>query len=109
MPTAQKTIKEMLSGVDVQINGDRPWDLRVHDERLYRRVLSSGSRGLGESYMDGWWDVEALDEFFFRIMSGELDKKLRINFAVIAEYIRSRFLNQQRSGAFKVGEEPVCI
>ena len=29
-----------LRTIDVRIGGDRPWDLAVHDERLYRRRLS---------------------------------------------------------------------
>ena len=37
--------------------------LQVHDVRMYGRLLGQGSLGLGEAYMEGWWDVEALDEF----------------------------------------------
>ena len=56
-------VEELLGLADIQINGNRPWDLQVHDARLYRRALAQGSLGLGESYMDGWWDCEALDEW----------------------------------------------
>jgi cyclopropane-fatty-acyl-phospholipid synthase len=34
--------------------------LEVHQPGLYRRVLTSGSVGLGESYADGWWDTDDL-------------------------------------------------
>lgn len=30
--------------------------LRVHDSRFYSRLLSDAALGLGETYMDGWWD-----------------------------------------------------
>ena len=56
-----------MAPADIRVNGNRPWDLQVHDARLYQRVLSHGSLAAGESYMDGWWDVDALDEFFARI------------------------------------------
>jgi len=48
----KNTIEKILKSVDVEINGSRPWDLQVHDERFYARVLSGGSLALGESYMD---------------------------------------------------------
>lgn len=58
---------ERLAGpADIRVDGDRPWDVRVHDERLFRRVLSTGTLGLGEAYMDRWWDCDAIDEMVFR-------------------------------------------
>lgn len=69
-------IKELLSLADVQINGDRPWDLIVHDDRFYCRLLKNVELSLGESYMDGWWDCPQLDEFFYRIILADLRKKV---------------------------------
>jgi len=70
-------VAQLLTSVDVKINGDRPWDIQVHDERLYRRVASSSNLGLGEAYMDGWWDCEAIDEMINRILRGNLAMKVR--------------------------------
>ncbi|KPK58367.1 MAG: cyclopropane fatty acyl phospholipid synthase, partial [Gemmatimonas sp. SG8_38_2] len=58
----RQTVERLLSLADVKIDGDRPWDIQVHDEAFYARVLAEGALGLGESYMDGWWDCERLDE-----------------------------------------------
>jgi cyclopropane-fatty-acyl-phospholipid synthase len=66
---AAKMVSNVLAAADIEIGGDRSWDLQVHDERLFQRVLSEGSIGAGESYMDGWWDVQRLDEFFVKIHS----------------------------------------
>ena len=41
----------------ITLGGNRPTDLVVHDERTYPRVFAHGSLGLGEAYMEGWWDV----------------------------------------------------
>ena len=41
----------------------RPFRIRVHDARVYGRVLREGSVGLGETYADGWWDVDDLPGF----------------------------------------------
>jgi cyclopropane-fatty-acyl-phospholipid synthase len=61
------TAEKLLAGADIIIDGPRPWDIQVHDPRFYRRVFLQGSLGLGESYMDGWWDCEQLDEFICRV------------------------------------------
>ena len=51
---------ELLAHADIKLGGDRPWDITVHDERLFARVLRDGSLGFGETYVDGWWDAPAL-------------------------------------------------
>jgi cyclopropane-fatty-acyl-phospholipid synthase len=73
----RRRLEELLSLADVKIDGDRPWDLHVHDDRLYARVLAHGRLGLGESYMDGWWDCEQLDELVRRLLDAELDEQVR--------------------------------
>jgi cyclopropane-fatty-acyl-phospholipid synthase len=71
---AKNIISELLSGTGISINGKMPWDIQVHNDRLYRRLLSEADLGLGEAYMDGWWDCEALDEFINRILRKKLDR-----------------------------------
>ena len=56
----------MVGDTDIRIDGDRPWDVRVIDDRLYRRVLAGGTLGLGEAYMDGWWECDAIDQMVER-------------------------------------------
>jgi len=88
-----KIIKDLLASADIKINGDRPWDVQVHNPKFYARVLAQGSIGLGESYMDGWWDCEKLDEFFARILRIKLDEKVKRD--LIWPVIKSKFLNMQ--------------
>jgi cyclopropane-fatty-acyl-phospholipid synthase len=64
---ARDWLISLLQGADIEVDGQRPWDLRVRDDRLYVRVAAGGSLAAGEAYMDGWWDVERLDEFFARL------------------------------------------
>jgi len=54
----EKTLRNILSLADIEINGSNPWDIQVHNQNFYKRVLSEVELGLGESYMDGWWDYE---------------------------------------------------
>ena len=65
----ESQVRGWLAAADVIIGGSRPWDIRVNDPRFYRRVLMRGSLGLGEAWMDGWWNCPRLDAFFLRVIS----------------------------------------
>ena len=79
---------------DIQISGSRPWDIQVRDERFYKRVLREDALGLGESYMEEWWDVEQLDEFFFRLLQIDLGD-IRMSWRRKWTVLKDRFLNRQ--------------
>ena len=97
-------IERLLSFADVEINGDDPWDLQVHNDGLYGRLLTQGSLGLGESYMDGWWDCEQLDQFFYRILRAELEDRVK-SWADFFDVLKSKLFNLQKlSRAFHVGQ-----
>ncbi|MBN2059611.1 MAG: cyclopropane fatty acyl phospholipid synthase [Deltaproteobacteria bacterium] len=102
---AKKVMQKMLEHSDVAINGSRPWDIQVRNPDFYERVLSGGSLSLGESYMDGWWDCEALDQFFERILEDRLDKKVRINFLLLLYImLKAKLINaQRRSRSYVIG------
>jgi cyclopropane-fatty-acyl-phospholipid synthase len=87
----------------VQVNGDRPWDLRVHDGRFYDRVLAHGTLGLGESYMDAWWDCDALDEMMARALKAGGERAVTRNWRTAVQVLRSKLVNlQTRRGAKEV-------
>ncbi len=71
---SRQIVERFLERAGVSINGPNPWDIRVHDERLYTRVLREKNLGLGEAYMDGWWDCPRLDEFICRVLQVGLDE-----------------------------------
>ena len=102
--TRKSKIKRLLEPADVTLDGDRPWDVQVHNDGLYARVLAEGSLGLGESYMDGWWDCERLDELFCRILRADLSSKVR-SWPGLFEVLRAAFVNLQTpSRAFRIGK-----
>ena len=53
MNRQKSIVEEMLARVGVQINGSKPWDIRVNDDRMYGRILRDKNLGLGES-VHGW-------------------------------------------------------
>ena len=80
----RQRVQRLLDPVDVRIDGDRPWDLRVQDRHFFGRVLRQGSLGLGEAYMDGWWDAASLEESLRKLAeelgvgSGKVFQPLRV-------------------------------
>lgn len=104
MDTFNKKIKELFLLADVRINGDRPWDIQVHDERLYFRIFAKGTLGLGEAYMNGWWDSDNLDQLITRLIKAKIRKKIAPH-SLILPTICAKVLNLQNiSRAFQVGE-----
>ncbi|MDD2657080.1 MAG: cyclopropane fatty acyl phospholipid synthase [Candidatus Pacebacteria bacterium] len=105
MASARAFVTELLRKADIEIGGSRPQDIQVHDERLFNRVIRYGTLGLGEAYMEGWWDCKALDVFIHQVLTAHLEKEIRINFASAFTVARAFLLNLQTSNrAFKVGE-----
>jgi cyclopropane-fatty-acyl-phospholipid synthase len=101
----EKITAEILGLAGVQIDGTNPWDIRVHNQEFYRRAITEGELGLGESYMDGWWDAEKVDEFIERILRAKLDEKIKRKFSVLFSLFMARIFNlQSKSRAFIVGE-----
>ena len=102
--TLRTSAQKILGLADIKIDGDRSWDIHAYDEKFYQRLFTQGSLGLGESYMDGWWDVERLDEFFHRVIKAGLSKRVN-QLKLIVPYIKASLLNlQSRSRAFQVGK-----
>ncbi len=102
----KRIAEELLNQAGIEINGSNSYDIKVHNEDLYQRVLQQGSIGLGESYMDGWWDCERLDLFFTKVLSAQLDQKLPNNWRDIVRIIIARIWNlQTKNRAWIVGKE----
>ncbi len=68
---------EVLKKAGIRLNGEAVWDLQVRDERFYRRLFIGGTLGLGEAYMEGWWEAESLDEFICRVRRARLEESFR--------------------------------
>ncbi|RNM26540.1 cyclopropane fatty acyl phospholipid synthase [Dickeya undicola] len=99
-------VNEMLSAADIVINGSRPFDIQVKNPDMYKRVLREGSLGLGESYMDGWWECERLDMFFHRVLRAGLENQLPHRWRDTLRILMARLTNRQsRRRAWIVGKE----
>lgn len=101
----RRQVEKMLATADVAVDGDRPWDLQVSHPGFFQRVLAQGSLGLGEAYMDGWWQTGSLDQLLYRLVSASLDQRAG-SLVLYFDALRARLLNCQRRGrAHIVGEQ----
>jgi cyclopropane-fatty-acyl-phospholipid synthase len=101
---ARDTVIRFLGDCDVQVDGSRPTDIQVRDPRFYERVLAQGSIGVGEAYMDGWWDAADLDGFVTRVLRCNVDKRLRGWNELVGIALAQLTNLQSRARAFQVGE-----
>lgn len=92
---AQTTIEDLFASAEIRLGGDRPWDIRVHDERFFRRILTGGTLAFGESYMDGWWDCDALAEMCCRAIRARLEERVALNPHTALAFSASLLFNLQ--------------
>lgn len=102
--------KQLISGLlqlaGIEINGPNPWDPQIHNDGFYGRVLKHGHLGLGETYMDGWWDCKRLDEFIYRALRAQLDREIQRNPRRLLQLLLVTAFNMQaKSRAFHIGEK----
>ena len=88
-------VEEVLNLANVKINGDRPWDIKVNNDGFYNRVLRDGSLGLGESYMEGWWDSSDLDQTIFLIVRANLEENVKFSWDLTWNVLKSKMFNRQ--------------
>jgi len=90
----RKRVLSLLDSAGIHPGGGGTVDPLIHDERFFARVLSQGSLGLGESYMDGWWDVPSLDGMIVELLRARLDQRVP-GWASRLDDLRAWFLNLQ--------------
>jgi cyclopropane-fatty-acyl-phospholipid synthase len=101
MGSSKQLVENMFKAGGIIMNGNNPWDPQVHNPKLYDRLLGGGSLGFGEAYMEGWWDCEALDEFFFRVQYHRVDKMIPRDLNTLKYFLKAKFSNQQTKSKAK--------
>jgi len=105
MKKAESIVRELLLSAGVNVNGDQPWDIQVHDQRLYERILRDSTLGLGEAFMDGWWDCDSLDSFIDRVLRANLRHQVENNITLAVQVIGAKLFNRQsKTKAHEVAE-----
>lgn len=87
--------KELLNKAGIEINGSRDWDIKIINPLFFKKVICSRSLGLGESYMDGWWECSRIDELVYRLLYQNMEKQLPRNLVDTLRVLAARLINRQ--------------
>jgi cyclopropane-fatty-acyl-phospholipid synthase len=56
--------------------------------------------------MDGWWECDALDQFFFKLLHHRIEQKFRTSPPMLTNAVKAMLFNRQsRRKAYEVGEK----
>ncbi len=94
----EKLFSEKLRSAGIEIEEENPLGIKIHDDRFYGKVLRHGSLGLGESYVDGWWDAKLIDEFIYHILKADLESTIKPSLKLIWHASKYMFFNRQSKG-----------
>jgi len=88
-------IESLLNQAGITVNGDKPYDIQIHNDKFYGEVIRRQLMGAGESYVRGWWDCERLDEMVYRLLRADLEYTLDSNLKVFLKTLWRKIFNQQ--------------
>jgi cyclopropane-fatty-acyl-phospholipid synthase len=102
---ARRVFERLLNGSGVTLNGDAPQDLHIFHPDVFSRILHQGTLGLGESYMDGWWDCDRIDDLAYRLLRNGLGVRAKPPHERLLYRLQAGFFNlQSKARATIVGE-----
>ena len=103
--SAQSYYTGLLADAGVFINGPKPTDIQIHNERVFGRIASGGFLAIGESFMDGDWDVQDLAGCFTMLLNSGMMSKIDPKTALWLA-LKSKIINlQSKERSFEVGEQ----
>jgi cyclopropane-fatty-acyl-phospholipid synthase len=88
-------VEDLLKIADIEVNGPNPWDIQILDDRFYDRVIADPSLGIGETYMDGWWECARIDEMITRICKANLEEHIKKSPRELGSLLLHRLFNYQ--------------
>ena len=86
---------QILEKAGIPVNSSEPWSIHIHNDRFWDRVISQKQLGLAESYMDGWWDCDAIDVMLTKLLSIDVLDLLKPSPALAFHATRSVLRNNQ--------------
>ncbi len=94
MSSNKEIVERILDQADIKINGSRPSDIQVHDDRFYD-VIARGELGVGEAYMDGWWSSKRLDQTMVKLVNSNAGSKVPLSLSLVKLVVSSTISNHQ--------------
>ena len=102
---SEKIVRELFESAGVGVDGRSPGDILVKDKAFYPRLLREASIGLGESFMDGWWECDAIDLFIEKILRADMKKKIEGSLRLKLLTLQAVLTNMQSKKRAKIVAE----
>jgi cyclopropane-fatty-acyl-phospholipid synthase len=102
---AEGVVRELFASAGVGVEGQKPGDILVKNPAFYGRLLREASIGLGESYMDGWWECEELDLFIEKLLRIDIKKKIEGSLRLKLLTVQALLTNMQSRARAKIVAE----
>ncbi|MCL1125684.1 cyclopropane fatty acyl phospholipid synthase [Shewanella surugensis] len=104
---AAKTLFEsLIKPSGIRVNGNQPYDIQVKNPKFYHRVIHQGNLGLGEAYMEGWWECERIDLFIEKLLQAKLERHVKNRLSLLWPLFITRYINLQTAiRAFAVAKQ----
>lgn len=103
---AEALVREIFASAGVGVEGKEPGDILVKNPEFYGRLLREASIGLGESYMDEWWECDQLDLFIEKLLRADIKRKIegswRLKLLTLQAYVTNM---QSKARAKQVAEK----
>ncbi len=104
--TTKNWANGLLKPTGIVLDGPNPWDPQITNHKLYDRLKADGSLGLGEAYMNGWWECKKLDDFFYRLLLTDITSRLGLSLPLVLGFLKAKIFNRQAvQRAFQIGEK----
>jgi hypothetical protein len=99
-PITKSIVKKRFLSFGVEIDGSKPWDVKVHNEkRFYTRVAIEGTFGLLEGRLDKDWSTENCTELIRRLFQSRRQQEVQHPLTWTLKY----FNLQTKARAWQVG------
>ena len=93
--SSKRLCAEVLEKAYVPLNSEFPWSIHVHNEKLWDRIVAQRTLGVGEAYIDGWWDCESIDQMVARIQQAGALANFRPNVRMGITVLQAVLSNSQ--------------
>ena len=70
--------QSLLKNADIELDGNRAWDIKVNDPKMFNRIVEHGSLGLGESYIEKQWECDDLAEMISRLIQTDIESQVNL-------------------------------
>ena len=91
----EKEMRRVLEDANIEIGGNRDWDIHIKNKSNFNKIFLQGEIGFGESYVKGYFECKKLDELIYKLLCKLPYKENLSSMSSIYSFILKIFINPQ--------------